>query len=104
MERRGPNIGDWLAAYTSTRLIGCELLMIGCLYDTLGLFMQKYPQPGSRDMQILDVSTGPGSTDASNYLDNDIDSACILIDIVNVFQTIILILVFQTILRNNKIY
>jgi len=78
--------------------------MIGCLYDTLGLFMQKYPQPGSRDMQILDVSTGPGSTDASNYLDNDIDSACILIDIVNVFQTIILILVFQTILRNNKIY
>ena len=34
---------DWLVAYTSTRLIGCELLMIGCLYDTLGLFMQKYP-------------------------------------------------------------
>ena len=65
--------------------------MIGCLYDTLGLFMQKYPQPGSRDMQILDVSTGPGSTDASNYLDNYIDSACILIDIINVFQTMSLI-------------
>jgi hypothetical protein len=68
--------------------------MIGCFIRG-PVHAKISSQPGSRDMQILDVSTGLGSTDASNYLDNNIDSACILIDIINVFQTI---------LRNNKIY